>query len=176
MKTLSIFLVLAYSVVLAGCSAITVEYDYDTDADFTNLNSFDWLTTPEKAQENELIVKRVKNAVNNELAAKGFRKVSESPDLLIAIYIGRQLKRDYFDSGQSYSQYSPYRTRGTISTYEYEEGTLTLDFVNAGTKELILRGTAKAVINPAITPEEREKRINEAVSKILEKFPSLQPN
>ena len=51
-----------------------------------------------------------------------------------------------------------------------------MDFVNAGAKKLILWGTAKAVINPAVTPQEREKRISEVVSKILEKFLSLQPD
>ena len=174
MKILSIFLVFTSLAIFTGCSESIVELDYDTEADFTNLNTYDWFANSEIAQENELAAKRIKNAVNRELAAKGLTKVSENPDLLIAMCIGRQLKRDYFDSGHSYSQYSPYRTRSPISTYEYEEGTLTLDFVNAKTKELILRGTAKAVINPAISPEEREKRINEAVSKILEKFPSVQ--
>ena len=103
-------------------------------------------------------------------------KVSENPDLLIAMCIGRQLKREYFDSGQSYSQYSPYRDRSPIRAYEYEEGRLTLDFVNAKTKELILRCSAKAVIDPALTPEQREIRIKKIVSEIFEKFPPVGTN
>ena len=172
MKTLSMFLVLSFLAILTGCSESRIEYDYDTEADFTNLNSFDWLTSPEEVRENELVAKRVRNAVNRNLTAKGFRKVSESPDLLIALYIGRQLKRDYLDSGYSYPEHTAYQPRDPIRAYEYEEGTLTLDFVNFRTKELVFRGTARAVINPATTPQERKKKIDEAVSKILEKFPS----
>ena len=89
------------------------------------------------------------------------------------MYIGRQLKRDHFDSGHSYSQYSQYRTRNPIIPYEYEEGQLILDFVNAKSRELILRASAKAVIEPTLTPEQREQRINKIVSEIFEKFQSM---
>ena len=174
MKILSLFLILASFIVLTGCSTSTVKYDYDTEADFTNLNTFNWFAIPEKTQVNELAVKHVKNAVNRQLAAKGFRNVSDYPDLLIALYLGKQLKRDDGGWGYSYSRYGSYRASRPIDMYE--EGTLTLDFVNAKTKELIWRGSAKAVIDPVLTPEEREKMINEVVSKILEKFPSVQVN
>ena len=170
MKTLSIFLVLTSLTIFTGCSESIVEYDYDTEVDFTNLNTYDWFANSEIPQENELAAKRIKNAVNRELAVKELTKVSENPDLLIAMYIGRQLKRDYFDSGHSYSKYSQYRTRNPIIPYEYEEGQLILDFVNAKSKELILRASAKAVIEPSLTPEQREQRINKIVSEILRNF------
>ena len=173
MKTLSIFLVFTSLAIFTGCSGSIVELDYDTEADFTNLNTYDWFANSEMSQENELAAKRTKNAVNRELAAKGLTKVSENPDLLIAMYIGRQLKRDHFDSGHSYSQYYQYRARSPIIPYEYEEGQLILDFVNAKSKELILRASAKAVIEPTLTPEQREQRINKLVSEIFEKFQSM---
>ena len=176
MKTLSIFLVLTSLAIFTGCSESLVEFDYDTEADFTNLNTYDWFANTEISQENELAAKRIKNAVNKELVAKGLKKVSENPDLLIAMCIGRQLKREYFDSGQLYSQYNPYRDRSPIRAYEYEEGKLTLDFVNSKTKKLILRGSATAVIDPALIPEQREIRIKKIVSEIFEKFPPVGTN
>ncbi len=60
---------------------------------------------------------------------------------------------------------------GGISTYEYEEGSLILDFVDAKSKNLILHGSAKAVVGNEKTPEERQKKIYEIVQKILEKYP-----
>ena len=64
--------------ILAGCSESIIELDYDTEADFANLNTYGWLADSEISQENELAAKRIKNAVNRELAAKGLTKVSEN--------------------------------------------------------------------------------------------------
>jgi hypothetical protein len=46
-----------------------------------------------------------------------------------------------------------------------------LDFVDAKTKKLLWRGLGKVQVDDAKTPEKRQKLINEAVEKILKKFP-----
>lgn len=58
-----------------------------------------------------------------------------------------------------------------MDIYEYEEGSLILDFVDPKTKNLIWRGSGKAQVDSAMTPESRDKLINEAVAKILKNFP-----
>jgi hypothetical protein len=55
--------------------------------------------------------------------------------------------------------------------YEYDEGTLILDIVSTGTQELLWRGTAKAVMDWKDDPDTTAAKINEAVSKNLERFP-----
>jgi hypothetical protein len=54
---------------------------------------------------------------------------------------------------------------------EYEEGTLVLDFVDADTKGLVWRGVATDALDAHATPEDRGKQIQEAVTKILAKYP-----
>ena len=58
-----------------------------------------------------------------------------------------------------------------IDVYQYEEGNLILDFIDPKSKELIWRGSAKAVVGNEKTPEERQKKIEETIQKILEKYP-----
>jgi hypothetical protein len=58
--------------------------------------------------------------------------------------------------------------RGT-DTYEYEVGTLIIDFVDAKKKELIWRGIATGVVNPNITAED----IDRIVAKIMENYPPV---
>ena len=53
----------------------------------------------------------------------------------------------------------------------YDQGTLVLDIVDGRSNELVWRGTAQARIDPSNSPEERQRRINEAVRKILDRFP-----
>jgi hypothetical protein len=173
MKTLSMFLFLASLVTLTGCSPFIVNYDYDMEYDFTRLSTFDWFDIPQTVQVDELGVKRAKNAVNRQLAAKGLSRVSENPDCLIALHLTKQWKRDV-DWGYSSRRYSSYWARRSIDVYEYEEGTLILDFIESDKRELIWRGSVTAVVDSDTSPEKKEKRINEAVFKVLEKFPPSQ--
>lgn len=158
---------------VVGCSTISANYDYDPNADFTSLRTFNWFPFPENAREHELILKRVKTEVNAQLGSRGLNK-SDNPDFLIAVHGGKQAKVDIVDWGYSYGRYRGYGPRmGTqrIDVYEYEEGSLILDFVDTGTKELVWRGSATGVLLPNPSPAERGKRIREAVTKILENYP-----
>ncbi|UCD56922.1 MAG: DUF4136 domain-containing protein [Candidatus Hydrogenedentota bacterium] len=176
MKTPRACIHLGLSLLIIACSTISVSYDYDREADFTILKTYDWLPVPPEARADGLIVKRITNAVDRELEAKGFTMMPEAPDFHIAIYGERLTKLDIRDRGYDYG---PYRYRGyywpedrrRIEVYQYDEGTLILDLINAQTNELIWRGTATAVIDPYATPEQRDKRITEAVGKILSNFP-----
>ena len=58
-----------------------------------------------------------------------------------------------------------------IDVYQYEEGTLVLDFVDGISKELIWRGVGTGEIDRYASPEQQDKGINEAIYKILRNFP-----
>jgi hypothetical protein len=161
---------------LVSCSTIyDVQYDYDKRVDFKNFNTFDWMSVPEKADIDSLNVERVKRAVNTQLKAKGFMMTSNNPDFLIAEHLGKKDKVQVTNWGYGYGPYGGYWGGywgpGGISAYEYEEGSLILDFIDAKSKKMIWRGAAKAEVNQANTPEKAEKLINEAVQEILKNFP-----
>ena len=63
MKMQDMFLFFVSLVIFAGCSTNATKYDYETKADFTNLNKFDWFAVPQEAQLNEQVVKDAKDAV-----------------------------------------------------------------------------------------------------------------
>jgi hypothetical protein len=171
MKSLRVFLVLCLILLCSSCSPFHVTYDYDAEADFTPLKTFDWMAVPAQAQVNELVIKRVKSAVTRELESKGIKKVSENPDFLIALHGGKERKVEIQDWGYTYGHHRRYWDNRRIDIYEYEEGTLILDIVGAESRELIWRGSATGVIDPNPTPEQRGKRVDEVVAKILENFP-----
>ena len=163
----------------AGCSPIATGYDYDVETDFTKLNTFSWYPIPEEIQVNDLVLKRIKNAVNRQLTAKGLRMAPDSSDFLIALHATRQTHSEAYMHGVNYGYGNTYRFgniygyRGTqwSGVYGYEEGKLILDFVDTRTSLMVWHGSATAVINPDLTPEKREERINKAIFKILEHFP-----
>ena len=176
MKTIRTFIVLFFIGFTVSCaSTYGVQHDYDKQVDFSNLKTYDWMPIPEKASMDSLSIQRVKNAVNAELKAKGLIMTSNNPDFLIAEHHESKDKVQVHSWGYDYGPYGRYRGgswgSGGISTYEYQEGSLILDFVDAKSKKLIWRGSAKAEIDDANTPEKREKLINEAVKEILKKYP-----
>lgn len=178
MQTIKAFHLLIFVALIAGCSSIYgVQYDYNQETDFSQYTSYDWMPVPVSSSINDLVVARVKKAVDAQLGAKGLTRTAQNPDFLIANHLGKEEKVEIDSWGYSY--YSPrlaYR-RGfwggpdDPSVYYYEEGTLILDFVDAGSKKLFWRGSAKAHVQNVDTPEKRQKLINEAVKKILEKYP-----
>jgi hypothetical protein len=171
MKRLYACIVFSLIILLIGCSTISVNHDYDPDFNFSGLRTYDLLPVPAKAARNELVVKRVISAIKRNLDAKGIRRDSRTPDFLVAIHGGRQTKVDVVDWGYAYGRYGRYWGPRRVDVYEYQEGTLIIDFVDARTRELFWRGAATGVIGPYMSPEERGKIINEAVAKVLDKFP-----
>jgi hypothetical protein len=177
MKAIHAFLVIFLMGFVVSCSTIYgVQYDYDKQADFKNLKTYDWMTVPEKADIDSLKVERVKKAVNAELQAKGLMMTSNNPDFLIAEHMGRKDKVQVTNWDYGYGSSGRYRGGGYwgpqgVDTYQYEEGSLILDFVDAKSNKMIWRGVAKAQIDDTNTPEKSEKLINEAVQEILKNFP-----
>jgi hypothetical protein len=177
MRAVNAFLVLFFIGFTVSCSTIYgVKYDFDQQVNFADLKTFDWMPVPEKAGINSLVVQRVKNAVNAELKAKGLMMTSNNPDFLIAQHLGKKDKVQVTDWGYDYGPHGGYwggywGAAGGVSSYNYEEGSLILDFVDAKSKKMIWRGAAKAEVQNADTPEKSEKLINEAVKEILKKYP-----
>jgi hypothetical protein len=169
---------------VTGCSSISVSHSFDPEAEFSTLKSFDWMANPDAKPENALTVKNIQHSLKTQLAAKGITEQQGSPDFLIFIHGGRQKKIDVQQLGYAYADRAyynrpsrwgypnwyagvPVRMDYRTSTYEYDIGTLILDFINPANKELIWRGTATAVVDDPVS----QKRIDQAITKMLEGFP-----
>ena len=78
------------SFLAAGCSTMEVQVDHDPDQPFSGLKTYDWIPGPReptgnrRIDDNTLLDKRVRKAVEGALNEKGFRESSESPDCWLA--------------------------------------------------------------------------------------------
>ena len=183
-------LVIVMAALVAGCSSIETSYDYDPKANFAGLKTYEWLKEPQKLtgdpriDGNTILANRIYEAVDTELAARGFRKISGDPDFLVAYHVSLDKRRSvqtlnsYYGYGPGWgygygASYRPGYWAGAPETYvyEYEEGTLILDIVNPENKELIWRGWARDEVHFKSTPEKDQTQLNEAVHEMLENFP-----
>ena len=170
------FLALGLLSFLVGCSPVyQVSYDYDRTVNFSRLRRYDWMAASENLSINKLDLRRIRNAVDSVLQAKGLEKSSDRPDFLIEAKLVKKEETDVSSWGHNFGFYGAPWWGRELYVYRYEEGTLILDAVKSGSKELLWRGAAKANLDLPTTPEERDHLINEAVQKMLSRFPPPGP-
>jgi hypothetical protein len=181
MRTTICLAVLCLAAAALSCSQQTaVNADYDTSADFTKYKTYAWLDEvlpPDKIPENlqttnDITDRRIRSAVDEEMAAKGFTATTSSPQLVIFYHVGVEDKVDVTDWGYSYAstgRYWGWNTRN-VDTYNYQEGSLIVDFVDMDSKVLVWRGTAQKVLED-VTPEEADQMIKDIVKEVMAMYP-----
>lgn len=157
---------------LLNCSSISVQHDYDSSFDYSSLETFAWIPPSQKAKNKRpLLIKRVENAANSELQAKGYRIQTQQPDFLIVMHSGSRDRVEVTSYGYAYPGRWGYWGGRSVDVYQYKEGTIILDIIDGRHKELIWRGSATGEVNRNATPEQRDATIAKVVAKILQKFP-----
>lgn len=191
MKNVQLILAVISLSALSACSSMKSSSDYDPAINFSEIKTFAWVE--QKSQENSyhlngLMDKRVRAAVDNQLAQKGLKLTNaETADVLVNYLtkVDKKINVDTFNTNYGYNPYgygyNPYgygygwgmsRAMNTQTTVrEYEVGTLILDMVDRESGRLIWRGTVADTIQNDNTPNERVGIVNEAVASMLMAYP-----
>ena len=163
-----------------GCSQYEINYDYDVDSNFSAYHTYSWMpitinegqTNAETAvQSNTLLDSRIRSAVNTNMTAKGFKVDDQNPDILVVYHTGMQNKVNVTDYGYTYAGSYWGWAGNDVDVYNYTEGTLLVDLVDAKTKKLAWRGSASGVVEPGNSPEKITENINDVVSQIFGNYP-----
>jgi hypothetical protein len=174
----SAFIVLA----LQGCSGISVSQDYEQEYNFAGLKTFALMPNEDNSygvKDNDLLDKRIRNAIDNSLLAKSYRKVdSYTPDFFVSYHydVAQKIKSSGLSGGVSIGR-SSYGGFGGVGlgtgsdVRAYDQGTLLIDVTIPLGDKLVWRGVATQSVSDHTSPEESTVRINETVEKILAQFP-----
>ena len=130
---------------MGGC-ATSIKYLYDTKTSFPEQKSYAWAPSWGVYRQDPLLETNVRALADQFLGQKGFTKMPEKPDLLIAIN---------YESDIGYSQYG------------YQLRMLTLNIYRPDQKELVWRGTASGTIHTDAASGD----LKQAVQGILANFP-----
>ncbi len=176
--------------IIASCSGIRVSQDYDISTNFFNYNTFALSPEPPRSSGNylmdsPLIDQRIRQAIENTLVSKGYRKVADTgPDFKISyqMIVSTRIETDvvpgYMWGGYPYRYrryYYPYWDGFAYETYvtQYDEGTLVIDFIDSQTQKLFWRGVGSRRILQQSTPERVSEWINQIVMEVLAQYPPL---
>jgi hypothetical protein len=174
---------------LAGCSGVA-HVEKDKTANFSNYHSYSWIETKESrddssmARVSDITEKKIREAVNAELAKTGWKEVKHRPDVLLSydVLVERSVKDDnnpVYSNPYTRYFYNPYSRRWNSIYYPsqflgYEnnqrsvrEGTVTISMIDAKTDKTVWQGwTTDEVNSRNLTSRE----IQSSVKAIFRKF------
>lgn len=174
------------AVALAGLSACASGPDVrslsDPTANFTQYQTFGFvepLGTDSRGYQS-IVSQQLKVATQREMEARGFRYSAESPQLLVNFSASLNDKLrvttmpepvygGYYGYRRGFYQPWPmYQDRTTVS--EYQEGTLTIDVIDAARKQLVWEGTVTKKITSTDTANV-SALLDGVVTSAFAKFP-----
>lgn len=163
--------------ILASCSSVRVNADYDKKVDFNQYKTYAYIKASiDKVEISDLDKKRILYAIDDALAAKGFTK-SDNPDMLVSIFTKESERVDVYNNnmwGMGFGWgwgWNPWWGMNYNSVYTTPEGTLFIDLFDARTKDMIWQGEGSGYLTK--NTDKKDARIKEFVDKILEQYPPM---
>lgn len=177
----SLALVATVVVALVACATMTIETEHEPGTDFSALKTYAWMPRPPRDTiasrfDEASVEKRVREAVDAGLAAKGYRKTGADADFLLAYHAALATKMSSRTIRERYGYTGGFgasagRTQAQAHLYEYDEGSLLLDVVEAQTRRLLWRGSVRTKIDSQASRERNAAKVDEAVRLLLARFP-----
>lgn len=164
MLVISLFLVALTTAVFADHVAV----DYDHAATFNLVKTYSWSRVH---TANSIWDERVKNAVDKELAAKGWTQVPSGGDVAVVAVEKTSIHQQY---DTFYNGFGGWRRWGgmgdaTTTVDNYKVGTLIVSMFNGNSKQLIWRGTSSSDLST--NPDKNTKKLDQDVQKMFKHFP-----
>jgi len=173
LRFVSILAVAWATLALAGCATMRVGSFVERGTNFTIYRTYAWASDAQlstgdpRLDNNEFFQARLQAAVEKGLGARGLEKAeSGQADVVLHYHASVTQKVDAGGVDEKYGYCED------CSPSVFDAGTLTLDVVDAHTNKLAWRGWAESTFDGVVDNQQwLERRIDEAVSRILQTFP-----
>jgi hypothetical protein len=171
---------------LASCVTMSAGSDYYSAVDFSAYRSYAWMAASPLIQSSSsridvtpLDVRRIREAIERELAAEGFERAAtrDAADFAISFTVGaRDMIRidDYPQIYRGRWRWGPPYYYPNVDIAMYTEGMLAIDIFDNMTREPVWHGWArKQIVGSDV--RDPESAIDAAVAAILADFPPAPP-
>ena len=167
------------AVFASACApSVKVSADYDRTINFSAYNTFSMYEI--KADNvNQLNQDRIEKYIRMEMRKRGYVENNNNPDLKVNAVTVLKNRRG-ISASTSYAGYRgfyrPYGAWGapvagytTVNSYDYKDGSLVIDVIDAKMNKMIWTGTAVAELYNQ--PKNPEEAISATVTKIMAGYP-----
>jgi hypothetical protein len=174
----------AAALTLTGCrNRIEVRTMAAPDAGLSRLHSFRMLPGPARRDgqattgaddpmiSNSIANRAIRQEIVKAFQERGYPLDERSPDFAVAFYATAREKLDVtlWDYGYPFYPRWPRYPLPPQTVTQYTEGTVVIDVVHAGTRELLWRGEGRAELSD--DPAKNVEQLAKAASAIVAKFP-----
>jgi Domain of unknown function (DUF4136) len=167
LNLLSISLLVTALITAAFADDVTVDYDHGVN--FNQVKTYCWSKVE---TSNSIWDGRVKNAVDKELAAKGWTEVPSGGDIALLAVEKTSVQQQY---DTFYNGFGGWWRGGfgetTTAIDNYKVGTLVVSMFDVKSKHLIWRGTASGTLSS--NPDKNAKNLDKNVQKMFKHFPAV---
>jgi hypothetical protein len=158
------------SMIGGSTPAQEVTYNYMPGTNFAKYHTYKWVSILSNIHPNQIVDQEIKQAIDAQLAAKGFVKTDgDKADL----FVGYQCSVDQERQWNAWGMGGGLRWggMGSAQSSTISNGTLAVDFYDPTSQQLIWRGQATKTLNPSNNQQKDMERLNKAMAKLLKHFP-----
>jgi hypothetical protein len=172
--------------VLAACeSGPTIRADADPSANLASYKTFGFFdrVSTDKSAYTTIVSTRLKEATRREMEKRGYTYAESNPQLLTNFNINISDKTDVRSTPSASAGFYGYRAGmygawagypQDVQTVHYQEGTLSIDLVDAQKQQLVWQGVAQGRVNKEAI-QNPGPAIDKVVGDIFAKFPGSPP-
>ena len=180
-KTLAFYCCFGVLMVFAAGCALKVNTAYDASAPFETYERFCWfdnclftIDAPEYIKTDSATVEIYKDAIVQELEAKGYTYDANNPDFLLYMHIVMEEKQTLLVSPYTQGDTEDWQGAFPIGdspsrTYTYLKGSLVIDIADANESRMVWRSDVVEYLD--LVTDVTESRLRKGVRKALKEFP-----
>lgn len=188
MKFTPIPVCIAALLLMSGCARMKVSSEIDPTYDFSRIKTYQWIEPSRKIleQDDTYLNKDMQRALNNELAARGWKQVLEAGDATVQInyYIKIREHEEYVESasrsesefagGLVYNkgQWNYAEREPDQQVYTMETGALHVTMTDTASGQWVWRGLLHTKLDRSAPIEKQYELFQLAAHKALEPLPS----
>ena len=171
------FAVLAFTATVAACSPVKiVNIDKTEEFSLTNYKTFDFVDVDVSGIDSPSFNERVgwiRDEISKQLVQKGLTQTSSSPELLLnigVVLVEKEQTREttLMDAPRYMGQRNYHWESEEVVVNHYNEGTVTVDFVDSKTNTRVCEAVASSVVYKKESTA--RKNIASGVKKVIEKI------
>ena len=151
--------------------------------DFSKYHTYAWASEVQGVpavggHPDQILDAQVKQAIDAQMAAKGFTKADDGKaDLLLSYQLAIDKEKQINGFANGWAGWGPWgRMGGGLDTFSASTssnyiGTFVVGMFDHATKKLVWIGAAQHAIEPSKKQEKNQERLNKGAQKLLKNFP-----
>lgn len=166
MKTANSFLFPLLLALFVACApSYRIFSDYERDADFSAYKTFQIIKHKDgfKVGTNPINRQRIERAIIREMKELGYQP-KENPDLLVSYFVKTTTLRDNYSIYYGWWGFPAF----WVDVHQYKEGSLVIDFIDAGSKQVVWHGVTSSRVYTEMP--DAEERINKIVKTMFRRY------